>query len=63
MEKDKEKYLQALKENKGKMDEIALGDKLGFSKEHTDKVIEGLLADEKIEYRMAEGACNYKIKE
>lgn len=63
MEKDKEKYLEALKQNKGKKDEIAVGESIGFSKEHTDKVIESLLADEKIEYRMAEGACNYKIKE
>ncbi|WP_162056401.1 hypothetical protein [Pontibacter pamirensis] len=63
MEKDKEKYLQALRENKGKVDERTLGESIGFSKEHTDKVIEALLADEKIEYRMAQGACNYKIKE
>lgn len=63
MEKDKEKYLKALKENKGKLDERTLGESIGFSKEQTDKVLEALLADEKIEYRMAEGACNYKVKE
>lgn len=62
MEKDKEKYLEALKQNKGKLDERALGESIGFSKEHTDKVIEALLGDEKIEYRM-EGACTYKVKE
>lgn len=62
MEKDKEKYLEALKQNKGKLDERALGNTLGFSKEHTDKVIEALLADEKIEYRV-EGPCSYKVKE
>lgn len=62
MEKDKEKYLNALKENKGKMDERSLGESLGFSKQHTDKVIEALLADEKIEYK-TEGACSYKLKD
>ncbi len=62
MEKDKEKYLAALKKNKGKLDERALGDSLGFSKERTDKVIQALLSDEKIEYNM-EGACTIKVKE
>ncbi|CAN5864885.1 hypothetical protein BH24BAC1_BH24BAC1_22190 [soil metagenome] len=62
MEKDKEKYLAALKKNKGKLDERALGESLGFSKEKTDKLIQALLSDEKIEYNR-EGACIYKIKE
>lgn len=62
MEKDKEKFLNALKENKGKLDEVALGESLGFSKSQTDRILEALVADEKIEYQMQEGACNYKVK-
>lgn len=62
MEKDKEQFLEALKQNKGKVDEIALGESLGFSKEHTDKILDSLLSDEKIEYNM-QGACTYKVKE
>lgn len=62
MEKDKEKYLEALKKNEGKIDEIELGESLGFSKEHTDKILESLLSDERIEYNM-QGACTYKPKE
>lgn len=63
MEKDKEKFLEALRQNNGQLDERALGESLGFSKAHTDNIIQELLADEKIEYRMQEGACNYKVTE
>jgi hypothetical protein len=62
MEKDKEKYLAALKKNKGKLDERALGESLGFNKDYTDKVIQALLADEKIDYNV-EGACMYRAKD
>lgn len=62
MKEDKEKYLEALRKNKGKLDERALGESLGFNKSHTDSILESLLADEKIEYR-EEGACSYKVKE
>jgi hypothetical protein len=62
MEKDKKKYLEALRQNDGKLDERALGESLNFSKEYTDKIIEALMADEKIEY-YTEGACSYRVKE
>jgi hypothetical protein len=62
LEKDKKAYLSALKKNKGKLDERALGETLGFSKEYTDKVIGALLTEEKIEYQMEEGPCSYKAK-
>ena len=61
MEEDKEKYLEALRNNQGKLDERALGESLGFSKQHTDKVIEALMGEEKIEYH-TEGACSYRAK-
>ncbi|MHC2991517.1 hypothetical protein OB13_07950 [Pontibacter sp. HJ8] len=62
MEKDKKAYLDALKKNKGKLDERVLGESLGFSKIYTDEIIAALLADEKIEYS-TEQPCNYKVKE
>jgi hypothetical protein len=62
MKKDKEKYLEALRQNKGKLDERALGESLGFSKEYIDEIIQSLLADEKIEYS-TDPVCNYKVKE
>ncbi|MDX5421373.1 MAG: hypothetical protein LPK07_15775 [Hymenobacteraceae bacterium] len=57
---DKEKYLEALRQNDGKQDEIAVGKSLGFSKEHTDKIIEELMAEEKITYQTG-GACSYRV--
>lgn len=62
MEKDKEKYLEALRQNKGKEDEIDLGKSLGFSKEYTDKIIQELMAEERITYH-AGLTCNYKVVE
>ncbi|SFF92681.1 hypothetical protein [Pontibacter chinhatensis] len=62
MEKDKEKYLEALRQNKGKEDEIDLGKSLGFSKEYTDKIIQELMAEERITY-YAGPTCNYKVVE
>jgi hypothetical protein len=62
IEKDKEKFLDALKQNKGQVDEISLGKKLGFNKEQTDKILDSLLSDEKIEYNM-QGVCTYKPTE
>ncbi|WP_018477551.1 hypothetical protein [Pontibacter roseus] len=62
MEKDKETFLKALKQNEGKLDERALGSSLGFSKEYTDELIAALLADEKIEYS-TDSTSNYQVKE
>ncbi|WP_299986751.1 hypothetical protein [uncultured Pontibacter sp.] len=62
MEEDKKKYLEALRKNNGKLDERALGESLGFSKEYTDELIEGLMSEEKIEYSAGQN-CSYKVKE
>ncbi|WP_266205341.1 hypothetical protein [Pontibacter kalidii] len=62
MEKDKQKYLEALRQNEGKEDEIDVGKSLGFTKEYTDKLIEALMAEEKITY-YAGNTCNYKVVE
>ncbi|WP_299700710.1 hypothetical protein [uncultured Pontibacter sp.] len=61
MEEDKKKYLEALRKNNGKLDERALGESLGFTKEYTDELIEGLLSEEKIEYSSDQNS-SYKVK-
>lgn len=58
----KERYLGALNQNNGKLDEEELGQSIGFSKEYTDKIIEELLSDGKIKFHAA-GACQYKPTE
>ncbi|GAA4272301.1 hypothetical protein U6A24_21060 [Aquimarina gracilis] len=58
--KNKNKYYQALKENNGKMNEIDLGEKLGFDEEETTYIIAQLLSEYKIEY-WANRACNYSV--
>lgn len=61
MEEDKKTFLEALRNNNGAVDERALGDRLGFSKQYTDELIESLLSDEKIEYSTDQN-CSYKVK-
>jgi hypothetical protein len=61
MKEDKKKFLEALQKNKGELDERALGDSLGFSKQYTDELIEALMSEEKIEYS-AEQNCSYRVK-
>lgn len=61
MEEDKRKFLEALRKNNGELDERALGESLGFSKQYTDELIESLLSDEKIEYSSDQN-CAYKVK-
>lgn len=62
MNNDKQKYLAALKANNGQLDEIALGEKLGFTDEQTNQIIADLLADNKIEFQSF-GLCSYRPKE
>jgi len=58
---DKEIYLQALKTNQGKTDEITLGEQLGINEENTQKIISQLLTEHKISFELS-GLCNYKTK-
>jgi len=55
---DKEIYLQALKTNRGKTDEITLGEMLGFEEDITQKIISQLLSEHKIKFELF-GLCNY----
>lgn len=44
----KERYLKALQDNKGELDEEQLGQSIGFSKEYTHKIIAELVAEGKV---------------
>lgn len=55
----KYEYLEALKANNGRLDEISLGEKAGLDEDTTRKLISELLNDHSIEYT-ANGACNYR---
>lgn len=58
---DTDKYLNALKTNNGQLDEISLGETIGFSEEKTKQIIDKLLAENKIEFQSF-GLCSYKLQ-
>lgn len=57
--KNKEKYLQELKQNNGYLNEIDLGEKIGFNENETREIISQLLSEHKITYTM-NNVCNYQ---
>ncbi|WP_074406601.1 hypothetical protein [Aquimarina megaterium] len=57
---NKEKYYNALIENNGRLNEIDLGEKLGFDEKETREIIVRLLSEHKIEY-LENGACDYSL--
>lgn len=58
--KNKEIYLKALIENKGKLNETDLGQKIGLNDNETQEIIVQLLSEYKIEYVQNKN-CNYSI--
>jgi hypothetical protein len=58
---EKEKFLQAMKFDNGRHNEIELGKSLGLDEDSTMKIISKLLSEFKIDY-VANRSCNYKIK-
>jgi len=62
MTTDKDKYLAALKNNNGQLDEIALGETLGFTSDKTNQIIEELTNEGKIEFQSF-GLCSYKVRQ
>ena len=58
----KDKYLEALKSNNGKLDEITLGESLGFTADATSRIIEELMNEGKIEFQSF-GLCSYKVRQ
>lgn len=56
---NKERYYSALNENNGRLNEIDLGETLGFEDDVTMKIITQLLSEHRIEY-YENGNCNYR---
>ncbi len=57
---NKEKYYKALIENKGQLNEIDLGEKIGLDEDETREIIVQLLSEHKIEYT-ENRSCNYRL--
>lgn len=58
---DKEIYLRALNNNNGKLDELMLGESIGFDDDKTMRIISQLLTEYRIEFEHV-GSCSYKVK-
>jgi hypothetical protein len=58
MNTDKDKYLAALKGNNGQLDEVTLGQTIGLTNEQTEKIINELEDEGKIEFQSF-GVCSY----
>lgn len=58
--KDKERYFKALKENNGSLNEIDLGELLGFNEDETQSLLSMLLAEFRVEYSINRN-CNYRV--
>lgn len=57
---DKARYLKAMIESNGHLNEIDLGQKIGLGEGQTREIISHLLSEHKIEYKSF-GLCNYSI--
>lgn len=57
---NKKKYYEALKENKGHLNEIDLGERMGLDEDKTRKIIAHLLSENVLEFDENKN-CNYKI--
>ncbi|UII74919.1 hypothetical protein LV716_11695 [Flagellimonas sp. HMM57] len=57
---DKEYYLRALRKNNGVLNELDLGNQLGFNDTETRHIISLLLSEHKIKYVENE-TCNYRV--
>ncbi|MEM7486522.1 MAG: hypothetical protein AAF348_15045 [Bacteroidota bacterium] len=58
---DKEYYFSALKKNNGRLNELDLGEQLGFNDSETRHIISLLLSEHKVEYVENE-TCSYRVK-
>jgi len=58
--KNKAHYFKALIENKGRINEIDLGEKIGLDEEETRRIIVDLLSEHKIKHK-ENGVCNYSL--
>ncbi len=55
---NKEKFYQALRKNKGRLDEIDLGERIGLDEQETRELIGQLLSEYRISYT-AHSTCKY----
>lgn len=55
---NKQRYYQALAENKGRLNEIDLGEMIGLEEDETRQIIVELLSEHKIESHQYQ-PCNY----
>ena len=62
MTTNKEKYFLALKNSNGQLDEIALGESIGFTNDQTIQIIEELVNEGKIEFQSF-GLCSYRVRQ
>ena len=58
---DKEKYLLAMRANQGNLDDITLGESLGFDEDTTRRILSKLLLEFKIYFEPC-GHCDYRVK-
>ncbi len=57
---NKNNYINALRNNRGQLNEMDLGEKIGLDDEETCSIIAQLLSEHRIEYRQ-HGACQYSL--
>ncbi|GGG97669.1 hypothetical protein GCM10011416_14640 [Polaribacter pacificus] len=57
---NKNRYLKALAEDNGQLNEIDLGEKYGLDEDETRSILAQLLAEHSIEY-IENKACNYSL--
>jgi hypothetical protein len=58
---NKEQYFQALKTNKGILDEVSLGETIGLDQDTTMRIISQLLSEYRIDFETVRN-CSYKVK-
>lgn len=56
---NKKRYYLALRKNNGRLNEMDLGETLGFEDDVTRRIITQLMSEHKIEYHQ-NGNCNYR---
>lgn len=57
---NKERYYKALIKNRGRLNEIDLGEKIYLDENETREIISQLLSEHRIEY-IENRACNYRL--
>ena len=56
----KDKYFDLLVKNRGRLNEIDLGETMGLGEDETERILAQLLTEHKVEYA-PQHACNYRV--